>query len=54
MKSKVRQIAVTTSQNEDVVYALCEDGTVWFRSMVATHMGWVEVPTGESEQEDGK
>lgn len=41
MTRKIVQIAVTSAPNEsDILYALCEDGTLW--SVQAGHMDWVE------------
>ena len=41
---KIVQITVTTSQeNDDCLYALCDDGTVWRLDVVAP-MSWELLP----------
>jgi len=48
MKSKPVNICCSESKNGTKLFALCEDGTIWFNNECGK--GWVEVPTMEDKK----
>jgi hypothetical protein len=43
MRKVIQVAAVTPQQSPDVLYALCDDGTVWEREMCRESSGWRQI-----------